>query len=188
MSLITIIILGLTMSTDAFIVALCRGSIMCSAKFCHALRTAVIFAIIEMLALLLGWFICRNTWLSNHSMSHWIALGLLTGLGFQMIYNSARRDSARRSKQNNRQPIVCNSLAKLVFIGMTTSIDALALGSTIALLNTSIYILSLVIGTYTLIGVTVGVMLSHRFQSSSTRLIELSSGLVLIVLGITTVL
>lgn len=188
MNLITTIILGLSMSSDAFIVALCRGSIMCSTKFRDALRIAIIFAIIEMLAPLIGWFACRNSRLSNPSIGHWVALFLLTGLGFQMILSSWRRDSTNLCKKNNVQPFTSNSLAKLTLTGMTTSIDALALGATVALLNTSIYTLSLVIGTCTLIGVTVGVMLSHRFQPSSARLIELSCGLVLIFIGITTVL
>ena len=176
------------MSTDTFMVALCRGSKMCSSKFFDAFRIAIIFAILEMLAPLIGWFACRNTWFSEQSINHWIALCLLTGLGVHTIVSCWQRDSARVYRQNSSQQCTFDSFAKIALTGITTSIDALALGATVALLNASIYTLSLVTGMCTLVGVTVGVMLSHRFQPSSAPLIQYTSGLALIALGITTVL
>ena len=129
---------------------------------------------------LLGWLLGSTVVDLIAGIDHWIALALLAWVGGRMIYESL----ANRSEQAQ---IECNDPTRgssLVMLSVATSIDALGVGLSIALLKLDVLISSLLIGLVSLalsiIGLLGGSKLSRSFGSN----VELLGGLVLIGIGL----
>src|SRR6188474_1853950 len=85
MNLASILLLALAMSTDAFAAAIGKGTALQNPRWREALRTGLIFGVIEALTPLLGWALGRAAAQYVRAWDHWIAFVLLTGLGVRMI-------------------------------------------------------------------------------------------------------
>lgn len=88
MNPISIFMLGMAMSTDAFAAALGKGAGMLKPRFNEALRIGFIFGFVEMLTPIIGWFLGSAAARYIDSIDHWVAFILLAGLGCHMIYGS----------------------------------------------------------------------------------------------------
>lgn len=165
------------MSTDAFAAAVGRGVGLKAPGLRDALRVGAIFALIETLTPAVGWLLGRATAGIIEGWDHWIALGLLGGLGIHMIVEGLkpRVDDA---------PPPSGSFWLTAAAGFATSIDALAAGVGLAFLDVSIIAVSLTIGFCTFVMVTMGVLLGARFGSLLGKRAEIVGGLVLIAVGI----
>jgi len=108
---------------------------------------------------------------------HWIAFGLLVFIGGKMIYESFKIESA----ENRRDPL---NMRVLFILAVATSMDALAVGVTFAMLGVSIVTPAIFIGVITFVlscaGVRLGAAGAHFFEKK----VEIIGGLVLIAIGI----
>jgi len=177
MSLLNLTLIALGLSMDAFAVAIASGLAIKNLRVQHALLIAAFFGGFQALMPALGWLAgltCKNV-LSG--VDHWIAFGLLSVIGAKMIYEALKFDRAERPDN----PL--NVLVLLV-LAIATSIDALAVGLTFALLDVAILGSVLFIGAVTflltLIGVYIGDYGGHFFEKK----IEIFGGLVLIGIGL----
>jgi len=182
-------LLGLAMSTDAFAVAIGKGAAMGRPQLHQALRTGLIFGFIEMCTPLLGWLIGRATVHYVHSFAHWIAFVILLGLGIEMIVGACRLDAENTDNPND---CMCKAASqnhwRLAVTGLATSLDAMAIGVSMAYLELPIVKVALVIGLCTLLMVTLGVLLGRVIGSWIGRRAEILGGMVLIVIGLKIVL
>jgi len=87
---------------------------------------------------------------------HWIVVTLLPILGLHMMYNSVKvlEEQAEKTQQH--------SLLLLMVTAIATSIDALAVGVSLAFIVINILVAALAIGLATMTMVIVGVLLNHR--------------------------
>lgn len=177
---LSILLLGLAMSTDAFAAALGKGAAMGKPRLGQALRAGLIFGSIEGLTPVIGWLLGRGAANYIQAWDHWIAFGLLAVLGMHMIWNS-RRAEAAVAVAERKQPGIIN----LALTGVATSIDAAAVGVGLAFVNTPIAVVAVVIGLCTLVMVTLGIMLGHALGTLVGRRAELMGGLILIGVGTT---
>src|SRR5215831_13511539 len=118
MALISVVVLALAMSTDAFAAALAMGARQKSAGFLHALRIGIIFGGIEALTPLIGWALGRlaSTWIAG--VDHWVAFCILAILGLKMIHDALGRDKL------NQEPVIERQrMGVLVITAVGTSID-----------------------------------------------------------------
>ena len=106
---------------------------------------------------------------------HWIAFGLLTVIGLNMIKES--RGTCPVSDASFK-------FKDMTLLALATSIDALAVGFTFAVLNVKIFQSVIIIGSITFLisflGVRIGNIVGHKFHSKA----ELFGGLVLIAIGV----
>ena len=110
-------------------------------------------------------------------VDHWIAFGLLSFIGIKMIFESSRLDPTRKKTD----PL---KLIVLLILAVATSIDALAVGLTFAILQVSIFIPILVIGLITFCLSFAGVYIGDHFGHFFERKIEIAGGVILIGIGI----
>ena len=85
MTLTAILILGLAMSTDAFAVAIAMGARRNHIPLSEALRTGLLFGLIEGITPVIGWMLGSFAASYVAAWDHWIAFVLLSGLGLRMI-------------------------------------------------------------------------------------------------------
>ncbi len=108
---------------------------------------------------------------------HWIAFGLLAGIGLRMIYE------ARRLEDDKPSELVMTG-GRLLLFSIATSIDALAVGLSFAILNIVIFTPALIIGFVTggmsHAGIILGRKVGHLFEGK----IEIIGGIILILIGL----
>ena len=112
---------------------------------------------------------------------HWIAFTLLAFLGGKMIYE------ARFLPGDEDEPNAPNDPTKsltLVVLAFATSVDALAVGASLALLRVKIALPSLIIGVVTAIFAVLGAQLGQRFGQSFGKKVEIAGGLALVAIGL----
>jgi len=88
------------MSTDAFAAAIGKGASLHKPRFIEALRTGLIFGVIEAITPLVGWGIGQVATKYVENWDHWIAFTLLLVLGLHMIYNGFKHEDAEEEKPN----------------------------------------------------------------------------------------
>ena len=184
MNPLSILLLGLAMSTDAFAAALGKGAAMYRPRIGQALRAGLIFGSIEAITPVVGWLVGKSGARYIQAWDHWIAFGLLAALGLHMAYNSLKPDSTEKVAGSALvDDSKRHSLFSLALTGVATSIDAAAVGVGLAFVNVSIAKVALVIGLCTFVMVTLGIMLGHVLGALVGKRAELVGGLILIGVG-----
>ncbi len=177
MKILTILFIAVGLSMDAFAVAVVTGSVYKEFKVRHALRMALSFGGFQAVMPVIGFLAGLGLKDYIEAYDHWVAFALLSFVGGKMIYESFKIDAVER----NRDP--SNPLV-LLALSFATSIDALAVGITLSLLETPILLAVTIIGLVTFglsyAGVAIGKRFGHFFESK----VEIVGGIILIAIGI----
>ncbi len=181
MDIISILLLAVGLSMDAFAVSIANGVAgkKMTAKIDTALILGLFFGGFQILMPTVGWLAGIGLRHFISKFDHWVAFLLLLAIGGKMIYESF--ESHDETKGSDASTL---SLATLFVLAIATSIDALAVGLSLSFLNVSIWLPVIIIGliTFTLsfIGVHIGKKVGHIFGNR----VELIGGLILIGIGI----
>ncbi len=181
MDFITLVLLALSLAADAFAVSVTNG--MCSSKVTkkHALLTALTFGAFQSLMPVLG-FVLGNTFAEFvFRCQHWIALLLLGAIGINML-----SDAVKEGKSPNE--LICSTqnvfrAKNLILQGFATSIDALAAGVSLAVLNINIMTSAIIIGIITFLLCAVGIYIGKRFGAILGFRAKILGGIILIGIG-----
>lgn len=177
MNIISTTLLALAMSTDAFAAAIGKGATLKSPKLSEALRTGLIFGVIEATTPLIGWAIGRGAAQYIAAWDHWIAFTLLVILGIHMIYAGLKDTESVEEKPNHHTFIV------LAITAFATSIDAMAVGVGLAFIDVNITVTAAAIGLATFTMVTIGFMLGKVLGIMVGKRAEIFGGVILIGIG-----
>ncbi|WP_372392629.1 manganese efflux pump MntP family protein [Xanthomonas sp. NCPPB 3582] len=181
MSPLSIVLIGFAMSTDAFAAAIGKGAAMRRPQWRDALRAGVIFGCIEAITPVLGWLLGRAASSHLRSFDHWIAFALLGGLGVHMIVAGLRADPDAPDEQDAIPKK--NGLLALAATGLATSIDAMAVGVSLAFLDVHIGVVAVVVGLCTFSMVSAGIMLGRALGALIGKRAEILGGLILVTVG-----
>ena len=165
------------MSADAFAAALGKGARLDKPGWGEALRTGLIFGGIEAMTPLVGWAMGMAASRYIAAFDHWIAFGILTIIGSKMLWDALRREEEEEKPKSH-------GLMVLVLTAIGTSIDALAVGVTLAIVGANIIVNALAIGAATFTMVTIGVMTGRVLGEKFGRYAEAGGGIILIAIGI----
>lgn len=177
MNPISILLLGLAMSTDAFAAALGKGAGMLKPKLSEALRIGLIFGVVEAITPIIGWALGSAAAKFIAQWDHWVAFGLLFLLGLHMLYK------AFLAEEEEAEGPASGSLWSIALTGLATSIDAMAVGVGLAFVEVNILVVSAVIGLCTFTMVTIGIMAGRMLSALIGKWAEALGGLVLIAVG-----
>lgn len=177
MNIFSTVLIALAMSTDAFAAAIGKGAALHKPKLSEALRTGIIFGIIELITPLVGWAIGSVATQYVSAWDHWIAFTLLSVLGCHMIYEGFQTPEPINQKSSQ------HSFYILALTGFATSIDAMAVGVSLAFIDVNIVVTALAIGLATFTMVTIGVMLGRALGLYVGKRAEIIGGLILISIG-----
>jgi putative Mn2+ efflux pump MntP len=177
MQLLTIIIIAVGLSMDAFAVSVVTGAAYKEMNIRYTLRMAGFFGGFQAFMPLIGYLagITVKQYLSDYD--HWVAFGILGTVGIKMIYESSKL-------KEEKQTMHPANLALLLALAVATSIDALAVGITLSLITHAITAAVVIIGTVTFGLSYAGVYIGKRFGHFCESKIEAVGGLVLIALGL----
>lgn len=174
------IAIGLAM--DAFAVAISMGGSIKALRHTQTLRLALAFGgfqgLMPVIGYLAGRSIAETPWVA--SVDHWLAFGLLAFLGGKMIYE-ARSGKGDEEVGTDADP---TKSVTLVLLAIATSIDALAVGASLAFLRIKILMPSLVIGLTAALFAMVGARLGQQVGARFGKRAEVFGGLALIAIGL----
>lgn len=179
MNALSTLILAFAMSTDAFAAAVGKGAALHKPRLSEALRTGVIFGVIEAITPVIGWALGSMAARFVQDWDHWIAFGMLCILGAMMIRNGLGAD------HEDAPPVGRHSFWLLAATGFATSIDAMAVGVSLAFIDNNIAVTALAIGLATMLMVTLGVMIGRLVGNVAGKRAEVLGGLALIGIGAT---
>lgn len=177
LDILTILGIATGLSLDAFAVSVTGGSTIRPLKFLHALKIALAFGLFQALMPVVGWAAGLTLEQYIRDFDHWLAFLLLAFVGARMIYNALSG-----KPDDDRHDIL--KLTILLMLAIATSIDALAVGLSFALINVSILKPVLMIGIVTCILSLVGVYIGNRLGSFFEKKLEIAGGIILILIGI----
>lgn len=177
MDLLTTLIIALGLAMDCFTVSITSGIIIRNLKVRHAVKIALFFGLFQAFMPCIGWLAGVGMKNLITGFDHWIAFGLLVLVGGKMIYESFKIEGAK--KESN--PL---NIYVLLMLSIATSIDALAIGVTLAFLNTLIIMPVVIIGAVTFIVSFLGIYAGNKFGHIFGSKIEAVGGLVLIAIGV----
>ena len=177
MDLLTIFLIAIGLSLDAFAISIAAGAVMKYFNSGDALKMAFFFGAFQLVMPVVGWL--SGLTLTNFitGVDHWVAFGLLFLIGCKMIYESFKINKAEKEKQG------VNTMALLV-LALATSIDALAVGLSISFLKIAIALPAIIIGTVTFMLSFFGVFVGHKFGRLFAGKIEIAGGIVIIGIGL----
>lgn len=175
MSLFTLVLIALGLCMDTFAISISCGMPICKDKLRFGLKVAAIFGISQALMPVAGWLAGTGLKGLISAVDHWIAFALLATIGGKMIYESF---VLTEKKFNPRKTRV------LLVLALATSIDALAVGLSLAILDVSILVPAAVIGCVTFVVALSGVMVGRRAGAALEKKAEVFGGLILIGIGV----
>ncbi len=177
MGLFELFFTALALSADAFAVSICKGLATRKVHFRHFIIVGLWFGGFQALMPFIG-YLCGSMF-ANYitAFDHWIAFGLLAFLGINMIKESLSEEEECEN---------CSFAVKTMFLmAIATSIDALAMGVTFALLpDVNIVAAITFIGILTFIMSALGIKIGNVFGMKYKALAERAGGIILVVIGL----
>lgn len=169
-----LLLLAVSLAMDAFAVSIC-GSMVLSPdnRTKGALRFGSWFGVFQALMPVLGYLgaLTFRNYIIDYD--HWIAFALLAYLGWNMISEATEACSIKKSYTTK----------EMFVLAVATSIDALAVGISLAFLNTNIMFAALVIGLVTFGISTFGGIMGFKLGSAVGKKANICGGTVLIFIG-----
>ncbi|MDO4567094.1 MAG: manganese efflux pump MntP family protein [Oscillospiraceae bacterium] len=178
MGVIEILLVALGLSMDAFAVSLCKGLSVERAEPKNALAAGAYFGAAQGLMTLLGCLLGESFRVYIESVDHWIAFGLLLLIGVNMIREAAKDGDCKQESE----PF---AFKNMILLALATSIDALAVGVSFAVLeNINIALAASIIALVTFVLSGAGVYVGNAFGSRLSRAAETAGGGILILIGV----
>lgn len=177
MTTLDIILIAVSLALDAFAVALVVGASGYGRQLRPAVRLAFHFGWFQFMMPVIGWWLGLRLARLIAAYDHWVAFGLLAAVGGRMLWEAWRVDERLNGGDPTRG-------MRMVALSVATSIDALAVGVSLAMIGVGIWYPSVVTGLITGTLALVGVRLGNRLHRGFGRHIEVLGGAVLIGVGL----
>ncbi|MEA4889504.1 MAG: manganese efflux pump MntP family protein [Clostridiaceae bacterium] len=189
MTLLTLILLGLSLSMDTLAVAVATGICKGDIQLRHAIKAGLVFALFQALMPAIGWFAGTRIIGLIQPFDHWLAFALLALIGGKMIYETLHETTLSDDDASGDSAPACpkddpTALGRLIVLALATSVDALAAGISLAVDKTPIAFAVGVIGGITFVVAAAGMLLGKRLGVLFQRKACLAGGCVLILLGV----
>jgi len=172
MDTITLLSLAVGLAMDAFAVAVGAGITLDRVTARRTFRLGFHFGFFQFMMPVLGWAAGRSIYGWIKAFDHWVAFGLLAYVGTKMIVEALK-------PPHERTPADPTKGWMLVTLSVATSIDAFAVGLSLAMLGVSIWYPSVVIGIVAAVLTSVGMHIGKRIGRLWGTRAEVLGGVVL---------
>ena len=177
MSILEILLLGIGLSMDAFAVSICKGLSTRQLQVKHYLIIGAWFGGFQALMPTIGYFLGSAFEQYITAFDHWVAFVLLAAIGAGMIKESLSKEESEGNDSF--------SFKTMLLLALATSIDALAVGVTFALLPDvnvplAVSLIGVTTFAFSAAGLKVGNVFGLRYKAKA----EFAGGLILILIGL----
>lgn len=185
MNIISIILIALGLTMDAFAVSLTLGlKTDKSIEKKIALKAGLYFGGFQALMPLIGWLLGVKFSSYIENIDHWIAFVLLFIIGAKMIKESFETDEDESIACDSDNSKECITNKKFLLLAIATSIDALAVGVSFAFLKVEIISSVAIIGVTTMVLSFIAVLIGKKLGELIKNKAEILGGTILILIGL----
>lgn len=177
MTLSEIILIAVSLAMDAFAVSLSSGGLKAVQNPRAFFRLSFHFGLFQFSMPIIGWYAGRSVVDLIKDFDHWIAFTLLAFIGLKMIHSAVKGEDEELKSNPSKG-------ANLVMLSVATSIDALAVGLTLAMVGVEILYPSVIIGVITAFMSLTALFLGKWLGSKLGWIMEIAGGIILLVIGI----
>jgi putative Mn2+ efflux pump MntP len=177
MELLEIITISIGLAMDAAAVSLVAASAGYAGNIRAKFRLSFHFGLFQFLMPIIGWLLGISFVSYFASIDHWIAFVLLGFVGGRMVLSGINPEAESYSKDPSKG-------LTMVMLSIATSIDALAIGLSLAMLEVNIWYPSVIIGVITATLSLIFIQIGKRIKSSLGKRMEIIGGLILIGIGL----
>lgn len=177
MSLLELFLIAVGLSMDAFAVAVCKGLATQKLARKHYLLIGLWFGGFQAVMPTIGYFLGSTFEKYIDSVDHWVAFALLLLIGGNMLREGL-------SKEEGEEGDSSFAFRTMLVLAIATSIDALAVGITFALLpDVNIAAAVAFIGAVTFLLSALGLKIGNVFGAKYKSRAEIAGGIILILIG-----
>lgn len=176
MELVSVLLIAIGLAMDAFAVSLCKGLALRRPEIRTILITGLWFGAFQGIMPVIGYLLGSSMHDAISDFDHWIAFCLLALIGFNMIKESL---SDKEDDMNGD-----TSIKAMFLLAIATSIDALAVGISLAMEGTDIVVSSSVIAVVTMVISMFGVKIGAKVNGDYGMRAEMLGGGILIAIGL----
>lgn len=175
-------LLAVGLSMDAFAVSVCKGLAMKKATLKAEATCGLWFGGFQMLMPVTGFFLGSLFAEAIEAFDHWVAFGLLVIIGINMLKEALEKKDESGDDPEKDADL---SVRTMFLMAVATSIDALAVGISLAMVGSvNIWLAAAFIGICTCLLSALGVKIGNVFGSRYEKKAELAGGVILILLGV----
>ena len=180
MGIVELLLLAVGLSMDACAVSICKGLAMKKATLKEGAICGIWFGGFQALMPLIGFFLGSLFAQAIEAVDHWIAFALLALIGITMLKEAFGK--CEECEENGGADL---SFKTMLVMAIATSIDALAVGISLAMAGDVNIVLAVVlIGVITFVLSCIGVKIGNIFGSRFEKKAQMAGGIILILLGI----
>ena len=180
MNLIKILAIAVALAMDAFTVAVATGVSLKCVSIRQTFRLAWHFGLFQFLMPIIGWNLGEQALTLIEHYDHWVAFGLLVFVGGHLIKEALQPEEERKPQKDPTRGMT------LVMLSVATSIDALAVGFSMAMLKVAIVFPAIIIGivacAFTIVGLHLGKSVGSWVRISHYA--EITGGIVLFLIAL----
>ena len=175
-------LLAVGLSMDAFAVSVCKGLAMKKATLKAEATCGLWFGGFQALMPTIGFFLGALFADAIEAFDHWVAFALLAIIGINMLKEALEKED---ESGDNPEKDADLSVKTMFLMAVATSIDALAVGISLAMVGSvNIWLAAAFIGICTCLLSALGVKIGNVFGSRYEKKAELAGGVILILLGV----
>ncbi len=182
MGYFAVFLIAVSLAMDAFAVSVTNGIMIRDFRRRHAVKMGLYFGAFQFIMPIAGYVLGSGFQRFISAYDHWVAFILLAAIGTNMLIESFKKEDGESMEATAAEMLKCS---KLTLLAVATSIDALAVGISFAVVGgTNIFINAAIIGAVAFVisycGGMFGKKLGEVFKKSAERL----GGVILIGIGV----
>ena len=175
MSLISIIFLAVALGIDCLVVSFSQGLIFTSKRIKNSLALAFTMGMFQGVMPVIGYTGADVIHRYVEAYSRWLVFGIFLILGLKFILETFRE---------KEEEICCIGIKCLLGMGLATSIDALVSGASLNFTGTPLLLSAMIIGTASFLMSLTGFWFGNFFKTFPSKYLEISGGMILIILAV----
>lgn len=175
--MIEIFLIAVSLALDAFAVSVSTGISTPGFSWRQGAKMGLWFGGFQFAMPLIGWFLGSSVARYIEAFDHWIAFGLLVLIGGHMVWDALKGGEGESAPADL-------SAGRLCVLAVATSIDALAVGVSMAFMEVNILVSALIIGVVAFVLSLAGGLLGKKLGTLFQKGAQVAGGCVLIGIGI----
>lgn len=179
MNFFIVLALALALAMDAFAVSMGLSLSLSKMTRSQTFRLSFHFGFFQFMMPIIGWMAGRSLLDFIKAFDHWVAFGLLLVIGGKMIYESFGREEKRKMRRSDP-----TRGFSLMMLSVATSMDALAVGLSLAALHAAIIYPAVIVGLVAFSMSVIGVRIGPLVGIIVGKRAELAGGMILVIIGV----
>ncbi len=180
MTFFTVFALALALAMDAFAVSVSAAAMLPAVTWRHYFRFSFHFGLFQFLMPVVGWALGLSVRSYIEAWDHWVAFALLSLVGLNMLREAFFGEEETHSSGDPSRGV------QLIMLAVATSIDAMAVGLSFAMIGVSVWGPAVIIGVVCAVVTAAGVRLGRMLGGSELlgNKVSVLGALVLIGIGV----